>query len=446
MLSRQASLIPLMIAAGILLAGNGIQTTLLTVRASAEGFRPTEIGFMGTAYFAGFVIGTFTATRLIEAVGHIRVFAALASVVAAGAMLLVLYIEPYSWMAIRAVMGFCFSGLFTAIESWLGAISSSENRGRVFSIYSLVDVAAVTGSQFLLPALGVGGFVAFAVMSMLIGLSLVPIALAPTAPPEHQAIGQFNPIEALKVSPLAFITCFTVGLTSSALKTMGPLYASGIGLGITELAFFMGAAILGGAVLQLPFGWASDHFDRRKVTMVATAGAGIAGLVLSMLTGAEPNYVYAGVFLFGAFANPLYSLAAAHANDFAKAGQIAQVSAGLLLTYAVGAMIGPLLASVIIQTLGPPAFFAYTGLVHLSLLVFGIVRTLARPTVPKSERVKHVPAIKTNPSLFGGEQQVAAKAPAAPLATASPAGSHDTAGPEPQTSVDSDATSGPRTG
>ena len=117
-------------------------------------------------------------------------FAALASIVAAGALLLVLHIEPYSWMAIRAVMGFCFSGLFTAIESWLGAISTADNRGRVFSIYSLVDVAAVTGSQFLLPVIGVAGFVAFAVMSMLLGLSLVPIVLAPTATPEHKAIGR----------------------------------------------------------------------------------------------------------------------------------------------------------------------------------------------------------------------------------------------------------------
>lgn len=394
------SLIPLLVAVAILLAGNGIQSTLLTLRAHDEGMAPTLIGLMGTAYFAGFVIGSFVSTRLIEKVGHIRMFAALAAIAASGALLLVLNVEPYSWMAIRAVMGFCFSGLFTVIESWLGASATSENRGRVFSAYSLVDVLVTTGSQFALPIMGSAGFTGFAVMAMLMCLSLVPITLTPTSTPQHQAGGKFNLFEVWSISPLAFMATTTIGLTTSAFKTIGPLYAQGIGLSLNQLAIFMGSGILGGAVLQLPFGWLSDRFDRRYVLMIATIGAGLAGLVLAMFDGSVPHYVYAGIFVFGAFAFPLYSLASAHANDFAKPGQNAQVSAGLLLTYAIGAMIGPLIAAVVIERFGPPAFFAYTGIVHLTLVAGALIRMTVRPTVPKGLRVKHIPNLRTNPSLI----------------------------------------------
>lgn len=393
------SLVPLLIAAGILLAGNGLQMTLITLRASSEGMTPAMIGIMGTAYFGGFVLGTLAATRMIQAVGHIRVFSALAAIGSAAAVLMALYVDPYAWMAIRAVMGFCLSGLFTVIESWLNTMSSNEHRGKVFSAYSMVDLVTVTGSQFVLPAVGIEGFVAFALVAMLFSLSLVPVALSPTAQPRTDTNVRMGFWEVWRVSPLAFMACLTIGLTNSSFKTIGPLYARGIGLDFTQLAVFMSAGIAGGAFLQLPFGWLSDHFDRRSVLMIATGGAAVAGAMLSMATGSQVGVVYAGAFLFGAFAMPLYALAAAHANDFAKPTQYPAVSAGLLFTYAVGSMIGPLVASVCLQQFGPASLFAYTGVVHAVLILGALIRRAVRPTVPRQARVKHKPTLGTTPSL-----------------------------------------------
>lgn len=392
------SLIPLLVAAGILLGANGIQTTLITIRADMEGMSPTLIGAMGTTFFAGYVLGTIAATRLIELVGHIRVFAALAAIASSCALLLVVWVDPYFWLFIRAVMGFCSSGLFTAVESWLSGVSTNANRGKVYSAYGMIDISAVTASQFALPVLGADGFLAFAAAAMLMSLSLVPIALSPTTQPEHQETVRLHIWDVWRISPLAFMACLTIGLTNSAFRTVGPLYAQQSGLSIHELALFMGLGIGGGAFLQIPFGWLSDHFNRRKVLMIATVGASIASLALSMAPVGNNTLIYAGVFMFGAFAMPLYSLAAAHANDFAKPGQYEAVSAGLLFTFAAGSMVGPLLGSYAMQLVGHQALFQYICVVHMLLLVWALVRSAVRPVVARDAKVRHAPNLRTTPS------------------------------------------------
>ena len=383
----------------MLLGANGISSTLIAVRANLEGMSPTLIGAMGTSYFAGYVIGAAIATRLIGMVGHIRVFSALAAIAASCALLFTMRVDPYLWICVRAVMGFCSAALFTVIESWLNGVASNANRGKVFSVYGMVDIGAVTASQFLLPSLGAETFLAFAVMAMLLSLSLVPIALSPTTQPEHEGMRSLHIWDVWRISPLAFAACLTIGLTNSAFRTMGPLYARGIGMDFTQIAVFMGAGIGGGAILQVPFGWLSDRFDRRSVLTAATLGASLGAFVLSLATGSDHRWVYVGVLLFGAFAMPLYSIAAAHANDFAKPTQYAALSAGLLFTFAVGSMIGPMLASIAIERLGPAGLFAYTGIVHMGLVAFIAVRTAVRPTLPRNLRVKHVPSIRVTPTL-----------------------------------------------
>jgi MFS family permease len=392
-------LTPLLIAAGMLLGANSMSSTLVAVRASLENMSPTLIGTMGTTYFGGYVVGAFVATRLIGFVGHIRVFSALAAIAASCALVLMMRIDPYVWIAVRSIMGFCSAALFTVVESWLNGVSTNANRGKVFSLYGLVDIGAATTSQFLLPSLGAESFRAFAVLSMLLGLSLVPIALSPTTEPQHEGMRSLHMWDVWQISPLAFAACLTIGLTNSAFRIVGPLYARGIGLDITELAIFMGAGIGGGAILQLPFGWLSDKVNRRSVLIAATLGASLFGCVLSLATGSEHRLVYAGVFLFGAFAMPLYSIAAAHANDFAKPDQYAALSAGLLFTFAVGSMIGPIIASVAIERMGPRGLFAYTSAVHLGLVAMVMIRSAVRPSLPRDLRVKHAPSIRVTPTV-----------------------------------------------
>ncbi|MBO6638291.1 MAG: MFS transporter [Roseitalea sp.] len=390
-------LIPLFIAAGILLAGNGVQGTAIAIRGAQEGFSTSLIGLMGTAYFTGFLLGCLYITRLLNAVGHIRTFAALAAIAASGTLLLMIVIDPVAWIIIRFFVGFCFAGLFTTIESWINSGVANETRGRVLAIYRIVDVFAVTGAQFLLPGLGAEGFTLFAVMCVMITLSLVPVSLADRSNPRPPAEFKFDLRGIWTLSPLACMGCVTVGATNGAFRLIGPLYAEGIGLSITDVAIFMSVGIVGGAVLQYPLGHLSDRYDRRTVLLFTTAGAVAAGLFLSLGAGTAPLLNYLGIFLFGAFALPLYSLSAAHANDHAKPGEHVMVAAGLMFFFSLGASIGPYASSAIVQAFGPNALFTYTSVVHGALIAATIWRMRARGPVPADARGPFSWLLRTSP-------------------------------------------------
>ncbi len=393
--------VPLLAAAGILLAGNGLFGTLITMRAQAEAFSLNEIGLLGTAYFAGFLVGTWRVTHLINAVGPIRVFASLAALGACGALILVMFVEPTTWIILRFLTGFCMAGLFTVVESWLNAAADNNERGRLLSIYRLIDLAAVTGSQLIIPVIGISGFHPFSLLAILLCLSLVPISLSRRGSPQLTAgTFRFDLIEVWRISPLAAIGVFAIGLTTSSFRLVGPVYASGVGLDLTGVATFMAVGIAGGTVLQYPLGWLSDRYDRRWVLIGATLGASAAGLTLSLLPTKDPFLLYAGIFAFGAFALPLYSLSVAHANDHARADQYALLSAGLIFIFSLGASIGPLAASLVIDAFGTPAFFAYVSFVHFLLVIATLLRMASRPSVPVSQRVRYVSLMRTSPAIF----------------------------------------------
>ena len=414
-MQRLMHLLPLLIAAAILFIGNGLLLTLVALRSGEEGFSAQMIGIIGTTYFVGFLAGSRFSPRLIEAVGHVRVFAALAAIGASMVLAHILYVDVYAWMVGRAITGFCIAGLFTTIESWLNASAENRDRGRVLSIYSLVDLGAATASQLALPVIGVKGFEVFCLTALFFSLSLVPIALSPTATPRPQEPVRLALKDAWMISPLAFMTCFTIGLTNSSYRAIGPLYASEIGFDLQNVAFFISAGIVGGAVMQLPLGWISDRIDRRLVLTATCCAAALASLFVSTLAGTsvvrnsvgeairittDPNWYHFGSFVFGAFTMPLYSLAAAHANDFAKPNQYAVVSAGLLFTYGIAATVGPLISSTAIETFGPPSLFVFFSLCHGGLVLLAIVRMLARPTVPDEERVRFTFMPRTTPAIF----------------------------------------------
>ena len=392
-------LVPLLTAAGILLAGNGIQGTLITLRANQENFEPAIIGLLGTAYFAGFALSCLFTPRLIRSVGHIRVFAALATTASAGTLALVLLIDPYVWLLIRFTTGFCFSGLFMVMESWLNASSANADRARVFSIYRLVDLGAVAGTQFLLPVFGTSGFELFAITAIFFSMSLVPVSLGDRSSPKPPEKFNFSLREVWTISPLACLGVLTLGLTNSSFRFIGPLYASKMGLGTAEIATFIALNIVGGAILQYPLGYLSDRFDRRWLVVIATFGAAVAGILLSRAELGEIRYVYFGSFLFGAFAIPLYSLSIAHANDRAGPSQYVLVAAGLLFVYALGASVGPFMASLVIDMFGPPAFFIYTSVAHAALIAVSLFRMSRRPKVPGDSRSRFHMMLRTSPMI-----------------------------------------------
>ncbi|WP_421851953.1 MFS transporter [Oricola sp.] len=391
--------LPLLIAAFFLLAGNGVQGTLIAIRGAEEGFSTGLIGTIGAAYFGGFLLGCVSITRMLNAVGHIRTFSALAAIAASGTILMVLMIDGLGWIVIRFMMGFCFSGLFTTVESWLNAGVKNEMRGRVLSIYRIVDIVAVTGSQFLLPAFGSGGFAIFAMVAMIVMISIVPVSLADRSNPKPPEDFQFDLRTIWRLSPIACIGAVAIGATNGAFRLIGPLYAQEIGLPIASVATFMSAGILGGAVLQYPLGRWSDMHDRRVILILTSLGAVLAGLFLTFVAGQSYIANYVGIFLFGSFALPLYSLSVAHANDHAKPSQYVMVAAGLMFCFSLGAMVGPLVSSLIVQEFGPSALFTYTSVVHTALIAATVWRMRVRGPAPSERRGAFTVLLRTSPAL-----------------------------------------------
>ena len=228
-------LIPLLVTAGILIGGNGLQGTFISLRALSEGFSPSLIGVVGTGYNIGFAIGCIYITRMIRAVGHIRAFSALAAIASAASILMLLFIDPIGWFLLRLVQGLCFAGLFAVVESWLNARVTNSTRARTLSLYRFVDLGAVTLAQFAIPAVGISGYELFVIISMALTLSLVPISLTDRSSPQAPEQVRFDIKVLWRVSPLATIGCIVVGLTNSSFRSLGPIYAEGIGRSVASL-------------------------------------------------------------------------------------------------------------------------------------------------------------------------------------------------------------------
>ncbi|TIR74715.1 MAG: MFS transporter, partial [Mesorhizobium sp.] len=375
-------LIPLLIAAGILLGGNGLQGTLIALRGAQEGFSASDIGLMGTFYFAGFLLGCLAVTRILKAVGHVRTFAALAAIASVGTLLLVLVIDPVMWCAVRFAGGFCFAGLFTVMEAWLNSGVGNKDRARMLAIYRMVDIGSVTGAQFLIPIFGAGGFAIFAVMSMMITFSLVPVSLGDRSNPAPPEDVKLDLPRVWRISPLGSIGCIAVGVTNSAFRTLSPVYAEEIGMSVADVVTFVSVGIFGGALIQYPLGYLSDRRDRRSVLLATTCCAMLAALALAFVARADPFLNFIIVFIFGSFAMPLYSLSAAHANDRAGKGEFVLINAALMLFYSFGAIGGPIAASAVMQHFGPSALFVFNAVVYAVLIIVILYRMQVRSSVP----------------------------------------------------------------
>lgn len=390
-------LLPLLITAGILLAGNGLQGTLIALRGAQEGFSAGLIGFMGTAYFAGFFLGCLFITRMLRAVGHIRCFAALAALAASGTLTLVLFIDPVTWIVMRFLVGFCFAGLFTTIESWINSGVANENRARALAFYRIIDLVSVTVSQFLIPLFGPEGFLIFGVMAIMITLSLVPVSLADRSNPTPPAEMSLDLKGVWALSPLACMGCIVAGLSNSAFRLVGPVYAEGIGLSITEIAIFISLGVIGGVVLQYPLGSLSDRWDRRWVLLITSAASKVLALAIAFLAGEDRLANFVLIFLFAAFAMPIYSLAAAHANDFAGKGGYVKVAAALMFFYSIGAIVGPLVSAFLMQRFGLHALFLYSAGVYALFVAGTVWRMAVRSAPPRAERGRFASLLRTSP-------------------------------------------------
>jgi len=382
----------LLFSVSLLLMGNGLQSTLVPVRANMEAFSSIDLGLLGTAYFLGFTFGCMHGPLLIHRSGHIRAYLAMTSLASVVALMQALYVDPVSWWALRALTGYCFAVLYIVIESWLNARSDNKTRGTVFSIYTAINLTVITAGQMMLALADPRTFNLFAFTAILVSLAALPIAFTHSASPEQPEFVKPRIGKLFRISPVAAAGCFAVGLANGAFWALGPVFAQNEGFNINEIAYFMSAVVLGGALAQWPLGTLSDRMDRRLVMLGAAITAMLAALGLMLMPSADKLSLVLVGALFGAGAFPLYALAVAHANDCADASQSVEVSSGLLLLYGMGAAVGPLIAAVWRDVFSAPSLFYFTAAVHVVLASYVVWRMSRRQAPDADQRVQFTEA------------------------------------------------------
>jgi len=375
----------LLLSVAFLLAGNGLQFTLVPLRGHAEGFSAFALGVIGSAYYVGFVSGCLLAPYLIVRAGHIRAFTAMAALAVVVALAYPLNTDVAPWTAFRLVNGFCLAGIYLVIESWLNDHATNRNRGYVMSAYVFVNFLAFTVGQLMVTFYAIREAGDFILAAMLASFAILPVALTRSAQPAPITIVTFRPQQLYRAAPVGLVASLMVGVANGAFWGLGPISATGNGLDVGKVALFMSGATLAGAIVQWPIGRLSDRVDRRLVLSALLIGAAVTGVLLWVFARNGWLLLVFGL-LFGALALPCYSLAAAHAYDKTSSSDMVPTAATILLANAVGAAIGPLPASLVMDLLGPRALFLFTAAAQASLAAYIFYRTTVQQAVPEPDK------------------------------------------------------------
>jgi len=386
----------LLIGVSILLTGQGLQGTLLPVRASLEDFSTLAIAVIGAGYFLGFTLGCLKGGELVKSVGHVRVFLAMTALASASPLMHGLVLNPFAWSLLRILTGFCFAVLFIVIESWLNDRSSNENRGIVFSTYVMISLTVLAAGQMMTLMYDPTGLELFLVASVLVSLGAVPVALSKRQSPEQPLQTDIDLRQLIKISPAGTIGCLATGLANGAFWALAPVFTAGLSSDTSLAAWFMTSTVIGGALAQWPLGFLSDKFGRRKTLLGAAVIGTIVAATIMMLVG-ELGFI--GINLLGAAwgfsAFPMYTISVAHANDHAEPSDYVMVSSGLLLVFGIGAVLGPFAASAMIVFAATSGLYLLTGLVHLLLAIYIAMRMSRRDSTPIEDRITFSDAMAT---------------------------------------------------
>ncbi|MGR3838860.1 MAG: MFS transporter [Cognatishimia sp.] len=388
----------LMLGMMLLMVGNGVQGSLLGIRGEIEGFSTVEMSFVMSAYFLGFLGGSRVAPEMIRRVGHVRVFAALGSFISAALIVFPWLADPWVWMFCRAVIGFCFCGVYVTAESWLNNAATNEDRGKVLSFYMYAQVTGIIIAQGLLVAADPSGFVLFVIPSILVSLSFAPILLSISPTPAFESTKGMKLRELFNVSPLGITGMFVLGGVFSAQFGMSAVYGTQAGLSIVEISIFIAMFYVGSVVTQYPIGWFSDRMDRRIVILTVSVLATLGAAIGFLWTGSFYALLVAA-FIVGGATNPLYSLFIAHTNDFLSREDMAAASAGLLFVNGLGAVLGPLTIGWLMTSLGTSAYFLYLGALTAIISLYALYRMTKRAALPSDETGSFAPVLPTSSSV-----------------------------------------------
>jgi MFS family permease len=371
-----------------LIVGHGLQLTLIPLRAEAEGWSAFEIGAIGSAYYVGFLGGCIGTPYLILRAGHIRAFMALASALAAAMVAHPLWVAFPAWLVLRLIIGASLAGLYMIIESWLNDRASNENRGLIMSIYIMVNYAALALGQFLVTQASPSTFTLFAVATIAMAVASIPLALTRQQQPAPVALVRFRPQFVYQAAPVGLIGVFGSGLANGAYWSLGAVAAVGHGMSTANAALFLTIATVAGTFAQWPVGRFSDRMDRRYVLVALLGIAVVFGLVLALLPLPSAGWFLVAI-PYGFAVAPIYSIAAAHAYDRVPKGTMVETAASLFIASATGSIVGPLIASAMMQHLGGSVLFLYTAAIYAALGSYVLFRLRRRPpeqeTMPKTD-------------------------------------------------------------
>lgn len=376
---------PLFFGLSLIMLGNGLQGTLLGVRATMEGFDTATIGIIMSLYYFGFLGGSYYVPRLINAVGHIRVFTALASLASTTVLLHGLYPDPILWSLIRAFTGLSYAGLYIVVESWLNNASTNKTRGKMFGLYQIISYGGLMIGQFGLNIADPGTIDLFVMSSIIVSIALLPIALSSRPAPAFDEPEPISMKRLYVISPLGMVGSFATGIGLGAVFGLGAVYASSMNMTLPQISTFMALFVFGGVLSQIPIGWLSDRYDRRFVIIaISLITALVAGLCF--MVSENPYILNLVFFLFGALSLPLYGLSMAHLNDHLSPRQYVGASAAAILVNGAGAAVGPLIISFSMSIFGDQMFFPLVGLTFFWLFAYGVYRTQKRESIPLEEQ------------------------------------------------------------
>lgn len=371
---------PLLLGVLLFMVGNGMQGTLLGVRGAIEGIGTYQMSVVMSGYFAGFLFGSQMTPVMIRRVGHVRVFAALGSLISAVLILYAAVPHWLAWAALRVVIGFSFSGVYITAESWLNASSTNETRGQALSAYMIVQMIGIVAGQVLMNTADPAGWMLFVIPSVLVSLAFTPILLSVAPAPTFAEVQRLNFRKLFAASPLGVVGMFVMGGVFSAVFGMASVWGTQAGLSVPQISIFIASIYIGGLIAQYPIGWISDRMDRRRLIFFVSAVGSVAMLAAFLLAPGFWLLTLLGAVI-GGVANPLYSLLVAYTNDYLDNSDMAAASGGLLFVNGIGAMMGPPITGWLMEAVGTGGFFLYLSLLTAFLAGYAAWRMTRRPSM-----------------------------------------------------------------
>ncbi|SDI24854.1 MFS transporter [Alloyangia pacifica] len=379
----------------LIMLGNGMHFTLIGLRGGIEGFSSTALAVITSGYFIGFLSGARVTPQLIRKVGHVRVFAALGSFMSAGLIAFPLVTEPWAWTLLRLIVGFCMSGVYVTAESWLNHAASNETRGKVLSAYMIAQTLGIIGAQGLLTLGDAGTSTLFIGASILVSISFAPILLSATPVPAVEVARPMSLRTLFGNAPLSTVGIFLLGSVYATQSGMGPVFGSQIGLTAPQISLFIAMLFAGALVLQYPIGWLSDQMDRRRLIFGA-AVIGAAACAMGWLMGGGVGALLGAAFVAGGVTTPLYALFLAFTNDSLSAEDMPAASGGLVFTFGLGAIAGPLVTGWAMQRIGPHGFWLVLAATFGVIALYALYRMTQREALPPEETESYLNVLPTS--------------------------------------------------